>query len=127
MRTHSLKNLWAPTFSLFLSSGTLICCALPALFVSLGMGATLAGLVGTFPQMVWLSEHKNILFPAAGLMLMAAGVLQWRARSLPCPADPLHAKACARLRTISWFIYGFSVLAFITGTFFAYVAPSLLF
>lgn len=119
------QNLWASLVSVFTSSGTLICCALPALLVSLGAGATLAGLVSTFPQLIWLSEHKLPVFGLAGLMLLGAGVLQYRARFLPCPADPRLAAACARTRRVSAAIYGFSVLCYTTGIIFAFVLPAL--
>jgi hypothetical protein len=123
---NALKQNAAVSFlSLFTSGGTLICCALPALMVSLGAGATLAGLVTNFPQLIWLTEHKTALFITAGVMLVAAGVMQWRAKSLPCPADPKLAAACARTRKISVGIYWFSVVIFATGAFFAYVLPSL--
>jgi hypothetical protein len=119
-----LKNNLAVSFlSLFTSGSTLICCALPALLVSIGAGAAMAGLVGTFPQIVWISEHKVPLFFFAGFMLVCAGVMQWRARSLPCPADPALALACTRARKLSFYIYVFSVLIFLIGFFFAFVAP----
>lgn len=125
--THfSLKDTLAPTLSLFASAGTLVCCALPALFVSLGAGAALAGLVSDFPQLVWLSEKKLYVFGFAAIMLTFAGIMQYRARNMPCPADPVKAKACARLRKISLGIYIFSVVAFMTGGFFAFVAPYLI-
>lgn len=121
-----LKNNLAISFlSLFTSGSTLICCALPALLVSIGAGAALAGLVGTFPQIVWISEHKVPLFFFADFMLICAGVMQWRARSLPCPADPALALACMRARKISFYIYVFSVAIFLIGFFFAFVAPIL--
>lgn len=120
------KNTIAPALSLFLSAGTLICCALPALFVSLGMGAVLAGLVSNFPQLIWLSEYKAAVFSVAGIMLTIAGLMQWRARNLPCPIDPVQAKACTKLRRISWGIYGFSVFVYLTGAFFAFIAPRLI-
>lgn len=122
MSNFNLKQILAPTASLFLSAGTLVCCALPALLVSLGMGAALAGFVGAFPQIIWLSKYKLIVFSIAALMLTLAGVMQWRARYLPCPTDPVQAKACMRLRKISWGIYGFSVVIFLIGAFFAFVA-----
>ena len=84
--------------SLFTSGGTLVCCALPALLVALGAGAALAGLVTAVPQLIWLSEHKVEVFAVATLMLSISGWLQWRARSLPCPADPALAAACTGLR-----------------------------
>jgi hypothetical protein len=117
------QNAAASFLSLFTSGSTLICCALPALLVSVGAGAAMAGLVTTFPQIVWLSEHKVPLFAIAGVMLLGAGVMQWRARSLPCPADPALAAACTRARKWSFAIYLFSVVMFLTGFFFAFLAP----
>jgi hypothetical protein len=117
------QNTLVSFLSLFTSGGTLICCALPALLVSIGAGAAMAGLVTTFPQIVWLSEHKIALFIVSGVMLIAAGVMQWRARSLPCPADPALAAACTRTRKISVGIYWFSVAIYTTGFFFAFIAP----
>ena len=117
------RNFALSFLSLFTSGGTLICCALPALLVTLGAGAAMAGLVGTFPQIVWLSEHKRPLFIIAGAMLLFAGAMQWHARSLPCPTDPKLVAACTRTRKISSSIYWFSVAMFATGFFFAFVAP----
>jgi hypothetical protein len=119
-------SLWAAAVSVFTSSGTLVCCALPALLVSLGAGATLAGLVTTFPQLIWLSERKAAVFALAGAMLLVAGALQWRARSLPCPADARLAAACARTRRVSVAIYAVAVALYLTGALFAFVLPALL-
>jgi hypothetical protein len=116
------RNLLVSFLSLFTSGSTLICCALPALLVSIGAGAAMAGLVGTFPQIVWISEHKTPLFSFAGVMLVSAGAMQWRARSLPCPADPALALACNRARRVSFYIYVVSVVIFLIGFFFAFVA-----
>jgi hypothetical protein len=109
--------------SLFTSGGTLVCCALPALLVTLGAGAALSSLVSAVPQLVWLSEHKEAVFVAAALMLTIAGYMQWHARTLPCPADPALAVACIRTRTISLRMYFVSLAIFLTGGFFAFVAP----
>src|SRR6188768_3400333 len=81
-------------FSLLASSGTLICCALPALLVALGAGAALSSLVSVFPQVVWLSEHKVELFSFAGAALIVGGWLQWRNRTAPCPLEPALHDAC---------------------------------
>jgi hypothetical protein len=113
--------------SLFGSLSTLLCCALPALLVSLGMGAAVAGLVTAVPQLVWLSEHKNVLFPVCGLALAGAGYLQWRARNEACPIDPKLAEACRETRGWSGPVYWVSVTIFAVGVFFAYVAPRLFF
>jgi hypothetical protein len=113
----------ASVLSLFASGGTLVCCALPALLVTLGAGAALSSLVAAFPQLVWLSEHKAEIFAAATVMLLWAGVMQWRARGLPCPADPALASACQRTRAVSLWVYVFSLVLYLIGGFFAFLAP----
>jgi len=55
--------------SLFSSFGTLLCCALPALLITLGMGMTLASLTISIPWFFSLSRYKAILFFAAGILL----------------------------------------------------------
>ena len=119
-----LRQTTGLTFvALLASSGTLICCVLPAAMVALGAGATLAGLVGAFPQLVWLSEHKPLVFGSAALLLVASGVALLHARRLPCPAEPRMAAACRCLRKISGVVYALALLAFATGTAFAFVLP----
>ena len=116
----------ASMLSIFTSSGTLVCCALPALLVGLGAGAALSGLVSAVPQIVWLSANKGVVFGIAAVMLAIAGVLQWRVRLAPCPADPLLASACLRARRTSASIYAGSVAIFVVGFLFAFVLPAFL-
>ena len=116
-----------PAFlSLFTSTGTLICCALPALLVSIGAGAEMAGLIEAVPQITWLGKNKAIVFGFAAVMIALSGAWQWHARTLPCPADPAAARACTRARRISWIVWWISVIAFAIGGFFAFFAASLL-
>ena len=122
----SWRDTLAPTLALFGSSATLVCCALPALFVALGMGAVVAGLVSAVPQITWLSEHKGLVFTASGALIALSGWLQWRARNAPCPTDPAQARACERLRRISTAILAVAVLAWVVGAFFAFFAAQLL-
>lgn len=121
----SRTGFWASVLSLFASSGTLVCCALPALLVALGAGTVLASLVSAVPQLVWLSEHKEGLFIGAGLMLAASGGLQWRNRTAPCPVDPAQRNACLRTRKVSAVVYGISVAIYLVGGWFAFVLPAL--
>jgi hypothetical protein len=117
------SSLWTSLLSLATSSGTLVCCALPALLVALGAGAALSSLVSVFPQLVWLSEHKGWVFGIAAAMLAMAGGLQWRARFAPCPLDPALRKACLRTRRVSLAVYLLSVALFAVGGGFAFVLP----
>ena len=121
MRPISLRNLLLPSISLFTSLGTLLCCALPALFVALGAGAVLAGLLSNLPFLIILSKYKDILFLIAGILIALSGFVIWKSRNAPCPADPIKAKTCNQLRKISIFIYFFSLLIYLIGFFFAYL------
>jgi hypothetical protein len=114
---------WSAWLSLAASGGTMVCCALPALLVSLGLGAALAGLVSAVPALVWVSEYKGPVFTGAALLLAAAGWLQWRLRTAPCPIDPQLRQACLRTRRWSRWVWVAAVVMFAIGAFFAFVAP----
>ena len=117
------SSLWSSLASLFASSSTLVCCALPALLVAVGAGAALSSLVSAVPQLVWLSERKELLFTFAGVMLLAAGMLQWRNRTAPCPLDPGLRQSCLRARKTSAQMWGFSAAIYAVGAWFAFVQP----
>ena len=123
--TESRGGLWSSLASLFASSSTLVCCAIPALLVALGAGAALSSLVSIFPQVVWLSEHKEALFGFAGLMMIGSGVLQCRNRSAPCPMDPALRDACLKTRKTASYVYAASVVLYLIGGWFAFVQPLL--
>jgi putative copper export protein len=121
----SAKHRIFSTLALFSSFSTLFCCALPALFVSLGAGAALIGLVNAVPQLVWLSEHKIGFFIFAGCMLTLSGVMRYLNRNASCPADPLKTKSCKRLRRFSKAIFFISLAIYATGFYFAFIAQHL--
>jgi hypothetical protein len=115
------RSIVLEVLTILSSFSTLLCCALPALLVSLGAGAVLASLITAVPQLVWLSEHKIPLFAFAGLMLALSGVSAYRNRNAPCPADPAQAKSCMRLRRWSARVFYFSVAVYVIGFFFAFL------
>ena len=119
LRSNKLANY----LTLFTSSGTIVCCAIPALLVSIGAGAALSSLITVFPQLVILSVYKIPIFIGAFMMLIISGILQYRSRNLPCPANKNLANACTRTRKISLIIYFASVGIFIIGLLFAFIIP----
>lgn len=114
------------TITLMTSFSTLICCALPALFVAIGAGASLAGLVSTVPQLIWLTKYKIVLFSVAGILLTLSGIMRYTSRNAPCPIDKNQAKACAQMRKFSLWVYVGSLILYATGFFFAFIAPHLI-
>ena len=119
------RNAGLAAGALLASSATLVCCVLPAALVALGAGAALAGLVTAVPQLIWLSEHKGLVFGLAATLLAVSGVALWYGRSRPCPTDPDAAQACRRLRRTSAVLYGLALASFALGVLFAFVLPVL--
>ncbi len=115
------RSAGASVLALIAASGTLVCCVLPAVMVSLGAGAALAGLVSAVPQLVWLSAHKGLVFGVATAALVLAGAMLLVSRKAPCPADPALARTCARLRTLSLATYGLALVATAVGAVFGFV------
>jgi len=109
--------------ALLASSATLLCCVLPAVLVALGAGAALTGLVAAVPQLVWLSEHKPLVFGVATAFLALSGVALWYGRLLPCPSDPDAARSCRRIRRVSAVLYGLALACFALGATFAFLLP----
>jgi hypothetical protein len=124
--TQIRSGLWSSFASLFASTSTLLCCALPALLVALGAGAALSSLISFVPQLVILSEYKIELFAFAGALLLVSGALKWRNRYAPCPTDTALRDACLRTRRLSSWVFCFSVLLYAVGAWFAFIAPLLL-
>lgn len=123
LQAHLRRNAGVAILTLLASTGTLVCCVLPAVMVSLGAGAAVAGLVTAVPQLVWLSVHKALVFGIAFAMLALSGALLWRARRLACPADPALARACVQLRRWSVGLWAVAMLATTAGALFAFVLP----
>lgn len=119
------RNFGLTLGALLASSTTLVCCVLPAVLVSIGAGAAVVGLVSAVPQLIWLSEHKQLVFGTAAVLLAVSGLVLWRARLLPCPIDPILARGCTRLRNASMILYAISAAAFCLGAFFAFAMPML--
>jgi len=119
LRSNKLANYLA----LFTSTGTIFCCALPALLVSIGAGAALSSLISIFPQLIIFSIYIIPIFIGASMMLIIYGIIQYRTRSLPCPADKKKAYACMQTRKVSMIIYFTSVGIFIIGLLFAFIIP----
>ena len=118
-----MKDSLVSIFSLFTSSSTLFCCALPAIFVTLGAGASFASFISVFPFLITLSLFKIELTVFAFLMMGIAGYSNYRASFAPCPIDPEQGRKCMVLRKRSRLIFYISSGILVFATFFTYVVP----
>jgi hypothetical protein len=116
-----LKEGGVTWLTLFASTGTLICCALPIILVTLGLGTTVATLTSTFPFLITLSEHKAWVFAFSAIMLGFSGWLLYRS-GRSCPSDPEAAALCETAHLWNRRIYWTSVTIWCIGAFAAYLA-----
>jgi len=113
--------------SVLFTSGTLVCCVLPATLVLLGAGSVMASLVSAVPGLVVLSQHKSLVFGLAGAGLLVAGVALWRqAVSGSCPIDPDRRRACLRLQGQARLLFGVSLAGYLVALVVTFVLPVLL-
>ncbi len=108
-------------FTLFTTTGTLVCCALPIIFVTLGAGAVVATVTNTFPFLITLSLYKVWVFAFSGLMLAISGWLMYRP-GRACPTDPELGKKCDSAHKWNKRIYWSSVVIWGIGFFAAFLA-----
>lgn len=123
--SNSLRNSLLNYLTLFSSMSTLICCALPTLLVSLGLGAVIVGLTSTFPALIWVSENKIVLFLTSLLFIIGNGLLLIKNKNAPCPVDLKLREACLKGRRASAIIYFVSVSLFSIGFFFAFIVSKI--
>lgn len=106
--------------TLFASTGTLLCCALPIVLVTLGLGTVVVGITGALPWLVWLSGHKAWLFVISATLLVATTWVLFR-RGRDCPLEPAQARVCERLDRWNRRTYWVAVALWVIGFFFAYL------
>jgi mercuric ion transport protein len=116
-------------FSLFSSFSTLICCALPSVFVLLGLGTTVASLLSAAPWLVSLSRHKVWTFSIAGTLIVASFAMTYLIaprlrRGEICEAD--DPTTCGEVSKLSRIVLWSSALIWCGGFFVAYLVGPIL-
>ena len=118
--TFAQKSRWG-WLVLFTSSSTLICCALPILLVTLGLGAVSATLFERLPVLGVLAEHKFWMFIGSAALLALGGWALFRPGRY-CPADPMLAAKCESAHRVNTRIWWVSVIIWAIGFFAAYLS-----
>lgn len=102
---------------LFASVPTLLCCALPILLVSLGMGSVAASLYGDkLPFLQWFGRHEAITFGVTAIILLLAGWMIYRS-GRTCPTDPALAATCKNADKWNRRFYWLAVIVWSIGFF----------
>lgn len=121
--TESNNQTWkqkaSSFFALFTSTGTLICCALPAAVAAFAGGAAVTSMISTFPWLVPLSANKGWIFLGSGIMLVISGILVYRPQGkVACSIT--GGEGCEVAGRFTKIMFWSSVIIYGTGAFFAY-------
>ena len=112
------EKSWLSWMTLFVSSGTLLCCAFPILLTALGFGAFIASLYYSIPALVFFAEHKFWILGFSSFLLILLAWVIWRPNQY-CPIDPELAQKCQKAKRWNQWLFGFSVAIWLMGLFFS--------
>jgi len=84
--------------TIFASTTTLLCCALPILLVTVGLGAVSAAMFANVPFLTFLAMHKLWLFIFSFCILAISFWSVYRP-GRTCPTNPDLAAKCAKADT----------------------------
>ncbi len=111
--------------ALFTSTGTLLCCALPATIAAVAGGAAVASLVSTFPWLIPLSANKGWIFLGSGLIIVFSGILVFRPKgTVACSLT--GGEGCEIAGRFTKVMFWISAGIYSVGAFFAYAIVPLL-
>ncbi len=111
--------------ALFTSTGTLLCCALPAAIAAVAGGAAVGAFVSTFPWLISLSHHKTWIFGISLALIIFSGILTFRPHGkLACSIT--GGQGCEVAGRFSKVIFWLSVTIYVIGFSFAYAIVPLL-
>ncbi len=118
-KNQSWKQKASSFLALFTSTGTLICCALPAAVAAFAGGAAVTSMISTFPWMVTLSMYKVWIFLGSGFMLLISGILVYRPKGkVACSIT--GGEGCKVAGRLTKIMFWSSIIIYSTGAFFAY-------
>ncbi len=102
--------------TLFLTSGTLLCCALPILLVTLGLGSVVAAMSYNLPGFLFLAEHKIWTLSLSFIFLLFLAWVVWRPQQ-NCPLDPKLSIICQATKKWNKRIFILSMIIWFIGFF----------
>lgn len=111
---------------LFVSLSTLVCCALPIVLVTLGMGAVMASLATNVPFLVTISQYKGWTFSISAIILMIAAFSLYRSNR-SCPSDPELGRLCNVAHKWNVRFLWVAITIWFIGAFAAFVLPIIIF
>ncbi|PCJ39467.1 MAG: hypothetical protein COA99_10255 [Moraxellaceae bacterium] len=104
--------------TLFITSGTLLCCALPIVLVTMGFGAAVASMNVNNPGLAVLAEYKIWTLGLSALLLAFLAWVIWRPNQV-CPVSSELATYCQNAKRWNQRVFWISVVIWSMGFFFS--------
>ncbi len=83
-----MKDKALSVFALFTSSGTLLCCVLPAVVATMAGGAAVSSMLSAFPFLIPLSMYKEWIFGIAAILIAINGYMVFKPnQDMACDVD----------------------------------------
>ena len=119
-----MKEKAISVLTLFTSSGTILCCVLPAVVATIAGGAAVSSMLSVFPFLIPLSMNKGWIFIIAAILIALNGYLVFKPnQKVACDVDEDGCDVTGRFNKRMFYISA-SVLA--VGAVFAYALVPIL-
>jgi hypothetical protein len=121
-----MKDKTLSVLTLFTSSGTLLCCVLPAVVATIAGGAAVSSMLSSLPWLVPLSMHKEWIFLGAAVMVSINGYLVFKPnQEVACDVET-GEDGCEVTGTFNKKMFYISATVLGIGAFFAYALVPIL-
>ena len=83
-----MKDRALSVLTLFTSSGTLLCCVLPAVVATIAGGAAVSSMLSAFPFLIPLSMNKGWIFGVSAILIAINGYMVFKPnQEVACDVD----------------------------------------
>jgi len=121
-----MKDKALSVVTLFTSSGTLLCCVLPAVVATIAGGAAVSSMLSAFPFLIPLSMNKEWIFLIAAILISINGYMVFKPnQEVACDVDE-GEDGCEVTGKFNKRMFYISVTVLAVGAFFAYALVPIL-
>ena len=121
-----MKDKALSVFTLFTSSGTLLCCVLPAVVATIAGGAAVSSMLSAFPFLIPLSMHKEWIFAIAAILIAINGYMVFKPnQDVACDVEA-GEDGCDITGRFNERMFYISATVLAVGAFFAYALVPIL-
>ena len=121
-----MKDRVLSVLTLFTSSGTLLCCVLPAVVATIAGGAAVSSMLSAFPFLIPLSMNKGWIFGVSAILIAINGYMVFKPnQEVACDVE-VGEDGCEVTGRFNKRMFYISVSVLVIGAFFAYALVPIL-